>query len=148
MGIYLGIYAAFMAVIGVNVMAVLVTGILLSGVVGVFTGTYGVFDWFGAMGKGITDMGELIIITMMTASLGKGCIFSAIPVADPDYKVQRIPLKGEITSPINPKPVCRFANRCEYCTEVCTSQEPQLIEVEPQHFVACHKVNAEMGQGQ
>ncbi len=58
-----------MAVIGVNVMAVLVTGILLSGVVGVFTGTYGVFDWFGAMGKGITDMGELIIITMMAGGL-------------------------------------------------------------------------------
>ena len=58
-----------MAVIGVNVMAVMVTGILLSGVVGVFTGTYGVFDWFGAMGKGITDMGELIIITMMAGGL-------------------------------------------------------------------------------
>lgn len=58
-----------MAVIGVNVMAVLVTGILLSGIVGVFTGTYGVFDWFGAMGKGITDMGELIIITMMAGGL-------------------------------------------------------------------------------
>ncbi len=57
------------AVIGVNVMVVLVTGIVLSGVVGIMTATYGFFDWFGAMGKGITDMGELIIITMMAGGL-------------------------------------------------------------------------------
>ena len=75
-------------------------------------------------------------------------LLSAIPVPRIHNRGERILIKGEITSPINPKPVCRFANRCEYCTEVCTSQEPQLIEVEPQHFVACHKVNAEMGQGQ
>lgn len=67
-------------------------------------------------------------------------LLSAIPVPRLHNRSERILIKGEITSPINPKPVCRFANRCPYCTEICTTQEPPLIEVEPQHFVACHKV--------
>lgn len=57
------------AVVGVNVMVVLVLGLVLSGVVGVFTGTYDLFGWFAAMGEGITGMGELIIITMMAGGL-------------------------------------------------------------------------------
>lgn len=65
-------------------------------------------------------------------------LLSAIPVPRLHDRGERILIKGEITSPINPKPVCRFANRCPYCTEVCLSQEPPLVEVEPQHFVACH----------
>lgn len=57
------------AVWGVNVMIVLVTGILLSGGVGIWTGAYDIFGWFQAMGKGIVGMGELIIITMMAGGL-------------------------------------------------------------------------------
>ena len=57
------------AVAGMNVMMVLVLGLVLSGVVGVFTGTYDLFGWFAAMGEGITGMGELIIITMMAGGL-------------------------------------------------------------------------------
>ena len=57
------------AVAGMNVMMVLVLGVVLSGVVGVFTGTYDLFGWFAAMGEGITGMGELIIITMMAGGL-------------------------------------------------------------------------------
>ena len=67
-------------------------------------------------------------------------LLSAIPVPSLHNRTERILIKGEITSPINPKPVCRFANRCPYCTEICQSQEPPLVEVEPQHFVACHKI--------
>lgn len=67
-------------------------------------------------------------------------LLSAIPVPSLHNRGTRIPIKGEITSPINPKPVCRFANRCPFCTAKCQSVEPELIEVEPQHFVACHKV--------
>lgn len=67
-------------------------------------------------------------------------LLSAIPVPRLHDRGKRILIKGEITSPINPKPVCRFANRCPYCTELCTSQEPPLVEVEPQHFVACHMI--------
>ena len=64
-------------------------------------------------------------------------LLSAIPVPDLDHKTERILLKGEITSPINPAPVCRFANRCAYATDRCRSEEPQLKEIETGHFVSC-----------
>ena len=67
-------------------------------------------------------------------------LLSAIPVPDPDFKMERIPLKGELTSPINPEPGCRFAKRCPYATEGCTSTEMTLKEMEPGHFVSCRLV--------
>ena len=67
-------------------------------------------------------------------------LLSAIPIADIDRPIQRILMKGELTSPINPKPGCRFAPRCPYATEACFQTEPELREVQPGHFVACHKV--------
>ena len=57
------------AVMGMNVMAVLSIGLILTGVIGMLCGTYSLFDWFAAMGTGITNMGELIIITMMAGGL-------------------------------------------------------------------------------
>lgn len=57
------------AIMGVNVMIVLTLGIVLSGIVGIMTGAYDIFGWFGSMGSGITGMGELIIITMMAGGL-------------------------------------------------------------------------------
>ncbi|MFR5011920.1 MAG: oligopeptide/dipeptide ABC transporter ATP-binding protein [Acutalibacteraceae bacterium] len=60
---------------------------------------------------------------------------SAIPVPDPDFKMERIPLKGELTSPDDPEPGCRFAKRCPYATEGCTSNEMTAKEMEPGHFV-------------
>ena len=50
-------------------------------------------------------------------------------------------LKGEIVSPIDPKPGCRFAARCPHACDVCHNQNPELREVEPGHLVACHRVN-------
>lgn len=67
-------------------------------------------------------------------------LLSAIPVPDPDFKMERIPLKGELTSPINPEPGCRFAKRFPYATEGCTSNEMTLKEMEPGHFVSCRMV--------
>lgn len=67
-------------------------------------------------------------------------LLSAIPVPNIHVKRNRILLKGELTSPINPKSSCRFAIRCPYATEECFASEPALREVEPNHFVACHKV--------
>ena len=65
-------------------------------------------------------------------------LLSAIPIPKVGGpKRERIILKGEITSPINPQPVCRFANRCAYATDRCRSEEPQLKEIEKNHFVAC-----------
>ena len=57
------------AIFGMNVMAVLTLGILLTGVIGICTGSYDLYGWFSAMGNGITGMGELIIITMMAGGL-------------------------------------------------------------------------------
>ena len=66
-------------------------------------------------------------------------LLSAIPVPDIHQKRKRILLKGEVTSPINPKPGCRFASRCMYATEQC-KQEQHLQEIEKNHFVACNRV--------
>ena len=57
------------AAFGMNVMAVLTLGLLMPGIIGMCTGAYDIFGWFGSMGKGITGMGELIIITMMAGGL-------------------------------------------------------------------------------
>ncbi len=63
-------------------------------------------------------------------------LLSAILTVDIHKKKERIQMKGEITSPINPKPGCRFAPRCPYATEDCLKPVP-LREIEPGHFVAC-----------
>ena len=65
-------------------------------------------------------------------------LLSAIPVPDVDYQKKRILLKGELSSPINPKSGCRFAVRCNYAKPECFQVQPELKEVEPGHFVACH----------
>lgn len=66
-------------------------------------------------------------------------LLSAIPSVDITRKMEREVLKGEITSPINPAPGCRFAARCKYATEAC-GQPQQLREVAPNHFVSCCRV--------
>ncbi|WP_346909301.1 ABC transporter ATP-binding protein [Faecalicatena orotica] len=70
-------------------------------------------------------------------------LLSAIPSTDIHRPMQRIQLKGEITSPINPRPGCRFASRCPYVQEKC--HQPQILEeVSPGHFVSCCR-NKEIG---
>ena len=64
-------------------------------------------------------------------------LLMAIPVPDPDYKVEKVPLEGELTSPINPKPGCRFAKRCRFAKTECTSADIPLKEVSAGHFVSC-----------
>lgn len=67
-------------------------------------------------------------------------LLSAIPSTDIDHPNKRELLQGELTSPINPKPGCRFAARCKYATEEC--QQPQKqVEVSSGHFVTCCRVN-------
>lgn len=65
-------------------------------------------------------------------------LLSAIPVPSLGRKKERILIKGEITSPINPKPGCRFAPRCEYAKDICFNSEPKLIESKKNHHIACH----------
>lgn len=67
-------------------------------------------------------------------------LMSSIPL--PEYRnekrTDRIVLEGEVSSPINPKPGCRFASRCKYANDICFKEQPKLKEVEKEHFVACH----------
>lgn len=64
-------------------------------------------------------------------------LLSAIPIPNPDMIGNQIALKGELTSPIEPIPGCRFAKRCLYATPECTGRDFELKEVEKDHFVAC-----------
>ena len=65
-------------------------------------------------------------------------LLSAIPIPNVHHKQERMILKGELTSPIDPKPCCRFAARCPYVTDKCLAEEPVLRELKPDHSVACH----------
>lgn len=68
-------------------------------------------------------------------------LLSAIPVADPEVQRtrKRIELQGEVPSPIDPKPGCRFADRCPYSDQACRSTTPVMEEIKEHHFVACLK---------
>lgn len=73
-------------------------------------------------------------------------LLSAIPIPELGHQRQRVQLKGEITSPIEPPAECRFAKRCLMCNEeVCKKTVPQLIEISPNHFVACPLKQKELG---
>lgn len=65
-------------------------------------------------------------------------LLSAIPIPDPDVKVERVVLQGELTSPVNPGSGCRFAKRCIYAKPECMQKTPEMKEIEPDHFVSCH----------
>ena len=65
-------------------------------------------------------------------------LLSAVPIPRLDVKTERILLEGDVPSPVNPAPGCRFAGRCAQCMERCTAEQPELREIEPGHFVACH----------
>ena len=66
-------------------------------------------------------------------------LLSAVPVADPTVQMERIPLEGEIPNPANPPSGCYFHTRCRFCTEKCKAEAPAYVELEPEHFVACHR---------
>ncbi len=73
-------------------------------------------------------------------------LLSAIPIPELGHKRERVKLTGEITSPIEPPAECRFAKRCLECNEgICKKAVPQLIEVSPNHFVACPLKQKELG---
>ena len=65
-------------------------------------------------------------------------LFSAIPQPDPDVKMNRIILKGDIPSPANPPKGCRFHTRCPYATDKCKEEVPAYKDYGNGHFVACH----------
>ena len=68
-------------------------------------------------------------------------LFSAIPIPDPDVKLNRIILKGSLPSPANPPASCKFHTRCDKCMDICRCAVPEWSEVEPGHWCACHLYN-------
>lgn len=64
-------------------------------------------------------------------------LLSAIPSPNLKKRKEMIILEGEISSPINPEAKCRFSDRCSYVTDRCLNEEPQVIEIEKDHFVSC-----------
>ena len=65
-------------------------------------------------------------------------LLSAVLDIDVDNKRERVILQGDIPSPINPPPGCRFCQRCPNATEICRKVAPKLVEIEPDHMIACH----------
>ncbi len=66
-------------------------------------------------------------------------LLSAVPVADPRVRSKMIPLQGDVPSPANPPSGCYFHPRCQYAIDVCKTEPPRLEEIEPKHFVSCHR---------
>lgn len=69
-------------------------------------------------------------------------LLSAVPIPDPEIEKsrRRIMLEGDVPSPINPVPGCKFQGRCRLVQDICRQEAPELREVKPGHFVACHMV--------
>jgi oligopeptide/dipeptide ABC transporter ATP-binding protein len=67
-------------------------------------------------------------------------LLSAIPEITPGKRKVRIPLDGDIPSPSNPPPGCRFHTRCQYATQQCKTEEPELKEISEGHLAACHEI--------
>jgi oligopeptide/dipeptide ABC transporter ATP-binding protein len=65
-------------------------------------------------------------------------LLSAVPVPDPRVRRKRVILPGDVPSPVNPPPGCRFHTRCPYAFDRCRIEEPKMIAVQPGHWVACH----------
>lgn len=65
-------------------------------------------------------------------------LISAVPPADPDIKMSRIILEGDVPSPVDPPSGCVFHPRCRYAESICSQEEPVLREIAPNHYVSCH----------
>ncbi|HPY45246.1 MAG TPA: ATP-binding cassette domain-containing protein [Sphaerochaeta sp.] len=65
-------------------------------------------------------------------------LLSSIPLADRDHKRNRDSIEGDVPSPLNPPSGCRFHTRCVSASEICSCEVPELIEILPRHYVACH----------
>jgi len=86
----------------------------------------------------IADKKELFTSTMHPYTQA---LISAVPVPNPDYKKERIILKGDVPSPANPPKGCRFHPRCSKVMKICSEIEPKLTEAKEGHFCACHLYN-------
>jgi len=67
-------------------------------------------------------------------------LISSIPIADPTVNKEKVILKGQVPSPVNPPRGCRFHTRCNMAIEICRKEEPELIDIGKGHYVACHMI--------
>jgi oligopeptide transport system ATP-binding protein len=67
-------------------------------------------------------------------------LLSSIPIPDPEVEEsrKRIVLQGDVPSPINPPQGCKFVDRCQFASERCKTEKPELVEISPRHYAACH----------
>lgn len=88
----------------------------------------------------IMEIGPKDIFTMSLEKVHPytNALASAIPLPDPDRAKERIILTGDVPSPINPPSGCRFHTRCPIAESICSQDVPELREIYPEHFVACH----------
>ncbi|MFB6468370.1 ABC transporter ATP-binding protein [Cytobacillus sp. Hz8] len=93
---------------------------------------------------GVMYLGRLVEITEAEKLYDKPlhpytkALLSAVPIPDPDLKHEREILTGDLPSPANPPLGCAFHTRCKECMEICKIQRPELQEIEPGHYAACH----------
>ena len=99
-------------------------------------------DEVGVMYLGnMVEYGPKSLIFSNTLHPYTQALFSAVPVPNPHVKMNRVPLKGDIPSPVNPPSGCPFHTRCPKCTDICAYVKPVYKEVENGHFCACHLYN-------
>lgn len=89
------------------------------------------------LGK-IMECGSTLEIYKNTMHPYTKALISTVLDIDVDNQRERIILEGDIPSPINPPPGCRFCNRCPNAMDICKKVEPKLVEIEPDHMIACH----------
>ena len=104
-------------------------------------------DTIGVMYLGsMMEMGDKTRIFANPMHPYSKALLSAVPVSDPDYKMNRIILSGEIPSPANPPSGCKFRTRCQNCMPICSEVVPVLREYEKDHLVACHLYDKDYNQ--
>jgi len=89
------------------------------------------------LGK-IVEMGQIEKIVYEPLHPYTKALINAVPIPDPTAERISVVIKGEIPSPVNPPSGCRFHTRCPVVMDICSKEEPQLIKVGKEHFVACH----------
>jgi len=90
------------------------------------------------LGK-IVEMGSIEKVVYEPLHPYTKALISAVPVPDPTAERIKVVVSGEIPSPINPPPGCRFHTRCPVAEEICRTKEPELIEVKGERYIACHR---------
>lgn len=94
----------------------------------------------------IVEIGDKVSVFKNPSHPYTKALLSAVPVADPDHRMNRIVLEGDIPSPANPPSGCKFRTRCPYAFDRCSVEVPKLQNIEHGHEVACHLFDDEAAQ--